>query len=467
MKKLTRREFLKIASIGTASAFAMSCGLINDAQEVDMPQTQNTTYATVIVIGAGISGLAAARILADKNIDVIILEARNRIGGRMWTDSSLGIPLDLGAASIHGVKNNPITDLAKKFNIQTIPTDYDNFTTFDANGNELSEDAWDEMEELFDSVYAEVEEMQDDTDNDMSLQQAFDQVISKRKLSKEELLRLNFYIQQETSLEYGADPKDLSLWEWNQDGSLGGGEVIFPNGYNQITDVLAKSLDIRLNVIVESIHYGNGSVSVKTSSGEFVAEKVVVTIPLGVLKQAQIKFEPPLPQSKQDAMNRLDMGVLNKVYLKFPKVFWDDEVEGFGFISEKLGEWNDWLSFAPYLNEPILMAFHGGEKGFAIENFSDEEVIADAMKTLRFLFGDSIPEPESFIITRWGKDKFSFGSYSHIPPFASGDDFDALFEPVDVVLFFAGEATHRKFPATVHGAYLSGIEVGRLVIGNL
>src|SRR5690606_7311720 len=182
----------------------------------------------------------------------------------------------------------------------------------------------------------------------------------------------------------------------------------------------------------------------------------------GVLKQAEVKFEPPLPSSKQESINRLKMGLLNKVYLKFPKIFWDD-VENISYVRE----WMLWLNYAAYNGEPILLAFEGGEKALALEELSDDEIVASAMRTLRFLYGDEIPAPESFLITRWGKDKFSFGSYSFIPPFASGDDFDTLFEPVDDVLFFAGEATSRKYFATVHGAYLSGIEVGRMIISNL
>jgi monoamine oxidase len=269
-----------------------------------------------------------------------------------------------------------------------------------------------------------------------------------------------------TALEYGADAKDLSLWEWDQDEEFGGEEVVFPNGYHQIVKGLAQGLDIRLNTMVNAIQYGDEGVEVQTSAGVFMAEKVVVTIPLGVLKQASIKFEPPLPQSKQEAINRLGMGVLNKVYLKFPNIFWDADAEVFSYIGETLGEWSDWLSFTPMTGEPILMAFHGGDKGFDLEDLSDDEVIAGAMQTLRTMFGEDAPAPETYLITRWGRDKFSYGSYSHIPPFASGDDYDALFEPVDDVLFFAGEATSQKYPATVHGAYLSGVAAGELVIGN-
>ncbi|MBI3162866.1 MAG: FAD-dependent oxidoreductase, partial [Chloroflexi bacterium] len=147
----------------------------------------------------------------------------------------------------------------------------------------------------------------------------------------------------------------------------------------------------------------------------------------------------------------------NKVYLKFPQIFWDEKFEQIAYMGERVGEWCDWLNFAPYIGEPVLMAFHGGAKGYAIEELSDDEIIAGAMKTLRVMYGDSIPEPEGYVITRWGNDPFAFGSYSHVPPFASGEDYDALFEPVDDVLFFAGEAASREYPATVHGAYLSGV----------
>jgi len=466
-RKFTRRDFLKTAAIGTASTLALSCGLMQPPAQPkeennSMPQTNSNTdnlsrSADVLVLGAGIAGLAAARALTEKGRSVIILEARNRVGGRMWTDKSLGLPLDLGASWIHGVDGNPITKLAKQFGAKTIPTDDENGIVFKADGSEMSDREWNAIEALFEDIYEEVAEMQDDTDDDMSLQRAFDKVVARRNLSKADLKGLNYYAYVSTSLEYGADTKDLSLWWWDADEVFSGEDVIFPQGYNQITDGLARGLDIRLETVVKTVSYGDDGVEVETSAGVFEADQAIVTFPLGVLKKGSVRFEPPLPKSKQDAINRLGMGLLDKVYFKFPEVFWDDEVETISYMGERLGEWNDWLSFVPFLGEPILMAFHGGEKGFALENLSDNEIRDGAMKTLRMMFGNNIPEPVDMIVTRWGKDPYSYGAYSYIPPFASPDNFDALFEPVNDVLFFAGEATSRKHFANVHGAYLSGI----------
>ena len=474
-REFTRRDFLKVASIGTASAIALSCGMIEtppppptiepDSVSTDISQAARGLRKTdVLVLGAGIAGLAAARTLVDNGLSVIVLEARDRIGGRIWTDSSLGLPLDLGASWIHGVDGNPITRLAKEFGAQTVVTDEENGVVYNSDGSEMSDAEYVAVEDLFDSIYEEVAGLQESTDADMPLQQAFDQVIAGVDLSSCELHNLNHYIHGAFALELGADPDNLSLWEWDQDEKFGGDEVVFPGGYRQITDGLAKGLDIRLGEQVTGISYGADGIQVETSSGMFLADRAIVTFPLGVLKQAGVKFDPRLPESKQSAIDRLDMGVLNKVYLKFSEIFWDADVETITYVGEETGEWCDWLSFVTYVDAPVLLAFHGGAKGYAIEELSDDEIIVGAMQTLRTIYGLGIPDPEGFLITRWGKDPLAFGSYSHVPPFAKGEDYDALFEPVDDVLYFAGEATSRKYPATVHGAYLSGVAAAEEIV---
>lgn len=476
MTHLSRRDILKLTAVSLGGLLAASCGLFAprsassptgkpaSPSQADSPTEASPATAApdtrprtteVIVIGAGMAGLAAARQLVDWDYDVILLEARDRIGGRTWTDTSLGLPLDLGASWIHGVKKNPMSALADQVNAPRVATDYDSITRYKADGSEVSvqEDA--DIDALFEQFYAQVAEWQEETDNDASLQEALNQFISNKRFSREGMMNLLYAINTELEHEYGGDIRDLSLWEFDQEGEFKGEDVIFPNGYGQLVQSLARGLDIRLGEVVRRVEYFGDGARITTDTGTFEGRSVLVTVPLGVLKQNIIAFEPSLPKWKTDSISRLNMGVLNKCYLKFPNVFWDEESHLLGYISEEKGQWCEWLNLSALLGQPILLGFNAGTFGYEIETWTDEQIVASAMQTLRRIYGQNIPNPEGYIITRWGSDPFAFGSYSHIPPFASGADYDALAKPVEN-LFFAGEATHREHPSTVHGAYLSG-----------
>ncbi len=414
------------------------------------------TNNTVIVIGAGTAGLSAARALHDAGIEVIVLEARDRIGGRIWSNDALGGYVDMGASWIHGVKKNPIQKLAKKNKIKTIPTDWDSYLLYSADGEEVPDRQVVKAESRFRKLMKQLDKHREELDKDIALRDGIDALLAKRDLSAEESCLIEWVMIGEIEHDYAANLSDMSLWWWDQDEELKGDHVVFPKGYRQIIDILAKGLDIRLNTVVEEVEY-KGGVTVKTADGDAIkGTHVIVAVPLGVLKHKKIQFSPTLPASKQQAIHNLEMGAFHKTYLRFPEVFWDDEYEFFGYVAEAKDQWITWMNYQYYIDEPVLMSINTGQFAHDLEKMSDAHVIDRAMAVLRTIYGESIPDPTDYLLTSWMNDPFSMGAYSYIPIGASGDDYKAMAQPVADRLFFAGEATTREYPSTVHGAFLSG-----------
>ena len=471
---MNRRDILKAAVWLSTSALLNGCGSVS-------PELQPTTVtvlpiiqrgkggnqAEVIVIGAGASGLAAAKAIQAEGKKVIVLEARNRLGGRVWSNRIWpDVTLDMGASWIHGIDGNPLTVLAKSYNLTTVPTDADLLVLHDTDGKLLTDNQLTAVETLFEKVATKLEELRTqyeaDDEDDISLQAALDIILPKMKLSQAELIQLNYAVNVTIEHEYAADVAKLSLYYWDADDSqFSGADVLFPNGYDQIFQNLAAQLDVRLEQVVSEIAYSDEGVKVTTSQGEFTAEQAVITLPVGVLKKGVVKFSPPLPEAKQTAINHLGMGVLNKVYLRFPEMFWDEEVDWIGYMSANKGEWSEFVNIAKAVQQPILLCFNAGAYGTKIEALTDEQIVAAAMQTLRTMYGAQIPDPTAWLITRWLSDPFAYGSYSYRAVDATSDDHDALAAPVANRLFFAGEATSRDNSATVHGAYLSGLQAAK------
>jgi len=203
---------------------------------------------------------------------------------------------------------------------------------------------------------------------------------------------------------------------------------------------------------------------VKTDQGNFNANQVVITLPLGVLQKGNVTFSPALPAAKQAAITDLDMGLLDKLYLRFPAIFWPTEPEILNFLGNGNGEWAEWLNIAHYTDKPVLLGFNASRIARQMETRTDAETVASAMQILRTVYGPQIPDPDSFRLTRWAQDPFALGSYSYLPPGTEPQIMDTLAAPVADRLFFAGEATYSDHPSTVHGAYLSGLREAEAIL---
>uniref|UniRef100_A0A672IU22 [histone-H3]-N(6),N(6)-dimethyl-L-lysine(4) FAD-dependent demethylase n=1 Tax=Salarias fasciatus TaxID=181472 RepID=A0A672IU22_SALFA len=403
----------------------------------------------IIVIGAGASGLAAARQLQNFGSKVLVLEARDRIGGRVWDDTSLGLTVGRGAQIVNGCVNNPISLMCEQMGIkmhklgerceliqeggQTTDPAIDKRMDFHFNAilDVVSEWRKDKSQSQDTPLGEKVQELKKNFLQDSGIQ-----------FSELEEKVLQFHL---SNLEYacGSTLDQVSARSWDHNeffAQFSGDHTLLTEGYSVLLHKLADGLDIRTKT------------------------PVLVTVPLTLLQTNVIQFKPPLPERKLKAIHSLGAGIIEKMALQFPYRFWDKKIQGadyFGHIPpgpEKRGMFSVFYDLDPQRKQAVLMSVISGDAVPAVRDMEDKEVVNECMKVLRELFKEQeVPEPTNFFLTHWSKDTWSQMSYSFVKTGGSGEAYDILAEDVQGKVFFAGEATNRHFPQTVTGAYLSGV----------
>lgn len=419
----------------------------------------------VVVVGSGMAGLGAAAALRAAGTEVVVVEARDRIGGRvhtsrLWPD----LPIDMGASWIHGVKGNPVTELAREAGAATVETSYDSAAMHidpalaALGARDLGAGA---AEASFDRAMKWAERQP----RDVSIQAALDAVVARGSLDPVRRAQLDFYVNSTYEQEYSGSASQLSAWAEDNDHEFGGNDALFPGGYGQLIDHLARGIDIRLNRVVTAVRTRANGVTLAVADGSsLTADHAVITVPLGVLKAGAIAFDPPLSAPKQDAVGRLGMGLLNKHWLRFDRVFWDKRYDWHEYLSASKGEWTEWVSLAKVDDTPVLLAFSAADRAERVERMSDRDILAGIMATARHMFGNAIPEPIATQFSRWRSDPFARGSYSFYAVGSRPTDRKALARSEGTRLHFAGEAQSHLYPGTVHGALLSGREAAARIM---
>ena len=429
----------------------------------------NSKAERVIVLGAGMAGLVAARLLHDSGFSVTVLEARDRIGGRTWTDDRVGAPVDLGGSWVHGVVGNPLALWCDKLGVRLISSEADRliiderasartrttqrrkaFMGVAAFNTAIALASW--KSKFLTNVRGP---------RSISVKEAVEPLLRASWLPEVDRLVVATFIEGSEGVN-GSVWDQLSAEEWFPTEGLDGNAQP-KGGFKTLIDDVARGLDIRLGAPVRALAWNAGGVVATLASGERLsADRAVVTLPVGLLRDGRFRLDPLPPPSQQAAIGRLGYGagVLAKIYLRFPHQFWPDKSKWFGRLPDapdRRGTFNTFVSHVEETGLPILLSFANGHSAVRYDRELDDEAVKQvALASLRKMFGhNKVPEPEAFVFPRWLSDPWTMGGYSYPAIGSPPEDHYDHARPLGNRVFFAGEATEPVEYGTVHAALWS------------
>jgi monoamine oxidase len=401
----------------------------------------------VIVIGAGAAGLAAAEALARAGRSVLVLEARERIGGRVWTRRmpGLAVPFELGAEFVHG--DAAVTyALLKKAGMRTVASG--RVQRYAAGGRLRAVDSFKQAQLAMRDTSA----LQD---HDLS----FDEFIARRRLPRIAKTFARLMVQGFDAADPARASARAIAQEWGEGGALGGSQPRPRAGYGPMLDWLAQRLiqhggRLRMQSVVREVRWKRGRAEVLGDGFRFTARQAILTLPLGVLQSGDVRFSPDL--EKQKALKRLASGPVIKAALRFPSAFWQKRHSGVAFFHAPRAAFPTFWTPLP-ARSPLLIAWAGGPK-------ATQPTMRAIRASLRSIFG-RFEEPDQVFIQDWQADPFARGAYSYVLVDGEGARQD-LAAPLADTVFFAGEATSSDDSGTVAGALQTGERAAREALAS-
>lgn len=409
------------------------------------------------------SGLTAARDLVRHGADVTVLDARDRVGGRTWTADVGGAPIDLGGSWIHGPTDNPLAHEVRSAGLTwandglwgmglTVFVEGRGWAPAHVAATLVASQA------DFDPAEAATALGPSATYHD-----AAEWYVQDRRLTGDQADVVRFGIEWlEATLNIAGLPDRVSV-----PGTAGyvdhaGGNVMIAGGYVRLVDHLAAGLDIRLGETVLSVDHGTDGCVVTTATSRYDGDRVVVTVPLTVLRQRRVRFSPAVPEHEA-AADRLAMANLEKAVFRFDERFWPTSARRMTFVSDDR-RFPSWIDTSHHAGAPTLIAFYNPLATPGLAERSLDERATMALDVLRTMIPDA-PDPVAVHMTDWTNDPFTSGSYSYVPVGGGPADMAQLARPASDRLFFAGEHTVPTCFGTVHAAYMSGRRAAAEIMG--
>jgi monoamine oxidase len=427
--RISRRSF-----VGGGAAILLA-GRASAAADVD-----------VAIVGAGAAGLAAAKVLRKAGRSFVVLEARGRIGGRAFTDESLGAPFDAGAQYIHWAERNPWKKIAEKFKVPLQEDGFGQMPLVFANGARMPDEERARRRSGFARIWRALEA-------GASADRSFAEAV---KDAPPEIAAAAGGI---TQFSLGEEPERVSIADYEQLWS--GDDLLVPSGYGALVVRHGADVPVRLSTPVGAIRLGDRRVELETSKGTVRAGAAIVTVSIGVLKAGSIRFSPDLPVAIADALDGLGMGAYTKIALKLDRDRVGDleatdliEVVDGGALS---------FEFWPF-GRDLAIVLLGGDHARTLCEAGERAAIDFAVERLAGMLGRQIHAAVTGgRLAAWWTDPYARGSYSVARPGRVAAR-EALRQPVGGRIFFAGEATAGGGAMTVGGATLDGERVARAVL---
>ena len=416
-----------------------------------------------VVLGAGVAGLAAARVLAEAGERVLVLEARERVGGRLFTVHAEGeaTPIELGAEFVHG-RPPELLALLEEAGLALYETGGRQMRFADGVLREAGEDDggfWALLEELSASEAAP--------------DQTFDEFLAERKAPAAEARRARQYVEGFNAADAGRiGTRGLARQQAAEDAIEGDRSYRLTDGYAGLAEYLCGRVEaaggvVLLGATVASVEWREGWAAVTTASGaRYEARRMVVALPLGVLQAGAVRFVPE-PGEPMAAARLLASGPVQRIVLRFRERFWAGQAHEMRFLFTEGETPTTWWTTKPHAS-PLLIGWMGGPRALAVG--SAEELVASGLRSLERIFslaaGTLDGELLSWHAHDWQADPWSLGAYSYAPKGAAGAS-ELMAQPVAETLFFAGEHTDTTgHPGTVHGALRSGLRAAAQVLAT-
>jgi polyamine oxidase len=427
-------------------------------------------HSTVVVVGAGASGIAASEKLLTNGFKVVLIEARDRMGGRASTKLVGSVPFDAGASWLTESKMNYLRTTAESSGARLYPTDF-NRALVQYKGVNVPVDLTEVMTALegrliLPYIKSHIREFFGLRKTLPSMASMLDPLLKKHGAQAayaREIINANEATNLDrtsiATLLRGHDLTGDNGWD-----PLPMDDVMINGGMQAFVVSLAKKVKPSLGEAVQAVIRTDSGITIQTTRRRLDADALIVTVPLGLLKAGIIQFDPGLPVEHRAAIDRLGFGILKKTCLVYPESNWAKENHLVGLHDSPY--FNFIVNVAAISGQPMIMALSAGDKQIAADSLSIDELAIELHSNVRETLGSDVPDPIDHSTTDWGNDPYALGSYSHSSLDTLGNEAEILQRPIAGRILLAGEALSDR-NGYVDGAWNDGQRAASVIINNL